>query len=102
MNRDLFAYRYQADHVFGHATIYFICAVIGVFTVANVLARFSRSSKGDGLRKNGLWQHLIAISRYNAYKSFHIRGLNWFSPSVGVMLLGACGAVYFFGEHCNF
>ncbi|RDW65558.1 hypothetical protein BP5796_10250 [Coleophoma crateriformis] len=89
-------YWYQADHVFGHATIYFICAVVGVFTISNILSRLSRSPKGNGLRSNGLWQRFVALSRYNAYRSFHLRGLNWFSPSVGVMLLGVCGAVYFF------
>jgi hypothetical protein len=27
-----------------------------------------------------------------------MHGLKWYSPSIGVMLLGICGAIYLFGE----
>jgi len=90
-------YWYQADHVYGHATIYFMCAVIGVFTIGNIVTRLTRRSKGKTLGGNLVWQQILATIRFLAYKTFHLRGLRWYSPSVGVMLLGVAGAIYFFG-----
>lgn len=47
---------------------------------------------------NATLQKGLATGRFLSYRSFHLRGLKWYSPSVGVMLLGICGAIYFFGE----
>jgi len=90
-------YWYQADHVYGYATIYFMCAVIGVFTIADIMSRLTRRSKVNSLIGNSIGQRVLATSRFLAYRTFHLRGLRWYSPSVGVMLLGICGVIYFFG-----
>lgn len=90
-------YWYQADHVYGHATVYFMCAVIAVFTIGNVLSTISRRSR-SGKSLNRAWQRGLAAGRFFSYRSFFIRGLSWYSPSAGIMLLGICGAIFFFGE----
>lgn len=41
-------------------------------------------------------QRGLATSRLLSYKSFHLRGLGWYSPPLGVILLGLCGVIYFF------
>ncbi|KUJ12464.1 uncharacterized protein LY89DRAFT_208058 [Mollisia scopiformis] len=85
-------YWYQADHVYGHATVYFMCAVIGVFMISNIISKVSkRSASGNSIVQRGL-----AATRLLAYKTFHVRGLGWYSPPLGVILLGLCGVIYFF------
>jgi hypothetical protein len=91
---------YRADHVCGHATVYFMCAVIGVFTIGNMISTISRRSRSR-TSENLTWRRGLATGRFLSYRSFHIQGLRWYSPSAGVMLLGVCGAVYFFGELVN-
>ena len=93
-------YWYRADHVCGHATVYFMCAVIGVFTIGNIISTISRRSRSR-TSENLTWRRGLATGRFLSYRSFHIQGLRWYSPSAGVMLLGVCGAVYFFGELVN-
>jgi hypothetical protein len=83
-------YWYQADHVYGHATICFMCAVIVVFTVANIIAKISKRTKTKTSSGNQAWKKVLAATRFLSYKGFHIRGLKWYSPSIGVMLLGCC------------
>jgi hypothetical protein len=90
-------YWYQADHVYGHATVYFMCAVIGVFTLGNIVSVISRRSKSSA-GGNATLQKGIATGRFFSYRSFQLRSFRWYSPSIGVMLLGTCGAIYFFGE----
>ena len=43
----------------------------------------------------------MAGTRFLSYKGFHLRGLKWHSPSIGVMLLGLAGVVYFFGSYSS-
>lgn len=92
-------YRYIADWVYGHATLYFFCAIVFVFAVPHVLSRIWRASKRENpLKSNKIWQRAVASSRFLGYRSFHLRGLNWYSPAAGVMLLGLAGVIYFFGN----
>jgi ferric-chelate reductase len=93
-------YWYQADHVYGYATVYFMCAIIGVFTIGNIILTISRRSKSRA-SGNLTWRRGLATGRFLSYRSFYIQGLRWYSPSAGVMLLGVCGAIYFFGELLN-
>ena len=92
-------YWYQADHVYGHATIYFMCAVIGVFTIANTISKISKRSKTKASSGNQTWEKVLAATRFLSYKVFHLRGLKWYSPPIGVMLLGVAGVVYFLGRY---
>jgi hypothetical protein len=90
-------YWYQADHVYGHSTVHFMCAVIGVFAMRNIVWIISRRSRSRR-SGNSIVQKGLATGRFLSYISFHVRGLSWYSSSVGVMLLGISGAIYFFGE----
>jgi hypothetical protein len=67
-----------------------MCAVIVVFTVANIIAKISKRTKTKTSSGNQAWKKVLAATRFLSYKGFHIRGLKWYSPSIGVMLLGCC------------
>jgi hypothetical protein len=90
-------YWYQADHVYGHATVYFMCAVIGIFAIGNIISIISRRSKSRRMGNASL-QKGLATGRFLFSRSFYLDGLRWYSPSIGVMLLGICGSIYFFGK----
>jgi hypothetical protein len=67
---------------------------LGIFIIGHVA-----SSQLLGYRKfrgPRLWQKLIAMIRYLSYRGFHVKSLQWNSAPVGILLLGAAGAVYFF------
>lgn len=87
-------YWYQSDHVYGHNTIYFLCAVTGVFALAHLWNR--ASSRGRPVRSAR--NPVVATLRYLSYRTFYVRALGWHSPVLGVMLLGLVGFVYFMGE----
>ncbi|KAH6679077.1 ferric reductase [Halenospora varia] len=90
-------YWYQADHVYGHATIYFMCAIIGVFMVANYSGRILAILKKDNPSKgNKSRQRVVGVVRYLSNKTFRVQALGWYSPSMGVILLGLAGVIYFF------
>ncbi|KAJ5338724.1 hypothetical protein N7452_005452 [Penicillium brevicompactum] len=86
-------YWYQADHVYALNTVYFLCAVIGVFTISNVLVRWSP----DCIKRTWPWRTFASVSRYLAYRGYRSRALRYWSPALGVVILGAVGAAYFFG-----
>jgi hypothetical protein len=86
--------RYIADHVFALPTVGFFMTGIVVFMLSHFLM-----SHVLGHRKflgPAMWQKLIAGLRYLTYRGFHVKKLRWNSASVGVLLLGAVGAIYFF------
>lgn len=94
---DIYLYRYQADHVYGHATIYFMCAIIGMFMVANYSGRILAILKKDNPSKgNKSRQQVVGVVRYLSNKTFRVQALGWYSPSMGVILLGLAGVIYFF------
>ena len=47
------------------------------------------------LKRSSLYRRTQAGLRYLSYKSWKIDFLRWFSPSLGVLLLGAAGVVFF-------
>ncbi|KAL2060255.1 hypothetical protein VTL71DRAFT_9650 [Oculimacula yallundae] len=87
---------YIADYVYALPTVAFFMCSIGLFIIAyfvsNLLA--FRQSRGPLI-----WQRFIAGTRYLSYRGFHVKRLRWNSAPVGVLGLGAVGAVYFF---CKF
>ncbi|TVY80331.1 Ferric/cupric reductase transmembrane component [Lachnellula suecica] len=90
-------YWYISDWVYGHATVYFMCAIIFVFTVPHLLSKIWRASRRDNpLKGNKTWERALAGTRFLGYRTVYLPGLNWYSPAVGVMLLGSAGAIYFF------
>ena len=67
--------------------------MVAMFIVGNVLSRWSPAS----LRTNNLWRKAVASMRYVSYKSYSIRPLGWWSPPLGIMVLGGIATIFFFG-----
>lgn len=85
-------FRYQADHVYGLATIYFTCAAIGVFALAHFFSTYAPPR----LSRNRLSNSIRAVLRYLSYRGVpSVRA--WWSPGIGVTLLILAGIAYFFG-----
>ncbi|KAJ5895292.1 Riboflavin synthase-like beta-barrel [Penicillium taxi] len=91
--RKLFA-RYQADHVYALNTVYFCCAVIGVFALSNLIVKFAP----EWVKRTRFWRTITSFSRYVTYRGYSFSVLRYWSPSLGVLILGILGAIYFFGE----
>lgn len=87
-------YRYEADHVYALATVYFCCAVIGLFTISNFLVRYSP----EWLKRTRVWRGVTSISRYFSYRGYVIPKLRYWSPALGVLLLGVAGLGFFLGR----
>ncbi|KAF9250963.1 hypothetical protein DTO027I6_4482 [Penicillium roqueforti] len=85
-------YWYQADHVYALNTVYFMCAVIGVFAISNLLVRFAP----DRVKRTRPWRMFTSASRYLSYRGYRLPALRYWSPALGVVILGAVGAVFFF------
>lgn len=85
--------RYEADHVYALATVYFCCAVIGVFAISNLLVRYSP----DWVKRTPVWRGFTSISRYLSYRGYSLPKVRYWTPSLGVILLGLIGAAFFLG-----
>jgi ferric-chelate reductase len=85
--------RYQADHVYALNTIYFMCAVIGIFTISNLLVRLAP----DRVKRTRPWRMFTSVSRYFSYRGYRSPALRYWSPALGVVILGVLGAAFFFG-----
>ncbi|RHZ69270.1 hypothetical protein CDV55_106632 [Aspergillus turcosus] len=85
-------YWYQADHVYALNTVYFMCATIGVFAIAHFLSRRAPLP----VKRSAVWRKTTAALRYLSYQGYQIPSLRYWSPSLGVCLLGLVGFVYFF------
>ncbi|KAJ5543085.1 hypothetical protein N7535_005514 [Penicillium sp. DV-2018c] len=84
-------YWYQADHVYALNTVYFMCAVIGVFAISNGLVRVAP----DRVKRTRAWRKFTSMSRYLSYRGYQWPALRYWSPALGVVILGLAGAVYF-------
>ncbi|KAG0156480.1 hypothetical protein PDIDSM_3659 [Penicillium digitatum] len=84
-------YWYQADHVYALNTVYFMCAVIGVFAISNLLVRFAP----DRVRRTRPWRMFTSASRYLSYRGYRLPTLGYWSPALGVVILGVVGVVFF-------
>ncbi|KAJ5143045.1 uncharacterized protein N7515_001832 [Penicillium bovifimosum] len=84
-------YWYEADHVYSLNTVYFMCAVIAVFAIANVLVRVTP----DRVKRTRVWRKFTSISRYLSYHGYRWPALRYWSPALGVVILGVVGAVFF-------
>ncbi|KAL4793855.1 ferric reductase like transmembrane component-domain-containing protein [Aspergillus venezuelensis] len=85
-------YWYQADNVYALNTVYFLCATIGVFTIFHFAGRYAPNR----LRQNSIWQKTTAASRYLAYRGVRIPVLGYWAASLGMVILLAIGAIFFF------
>ncbi|KAF7182083.1 hypothetical protein CNMCM7691_001471 [Aspergillus felis] len=85
-------YWYEADHVYALNTVYFMCATIGVFAIAHFLSRRAPLP----VKRSAIWRKMTAAMRYLSYQGYQVPSLRYWSPSLGVMLLGLVGFVFFF------
>ena len=90
--------RYEADHVYSLNTVYFLCATIGFFTIVHFLSKYAPVRA----KRSGIWRKTTAIGRYLAYKGYELPSIRYCSPSLGVILLGIVGTVFFFGWYTQF
>ncbi|KAL4803996.1 ferric reductase like transmembrane component-domain-containing protein, partial [Aspergillus unguis] len=90
-------YWYNADRVYALNTVYFLCATIGVFTIAHFTSKYAPSS----IRQNSLWRKLTAAGRFLSYRGFRVPGVGsgyWaVTASLGVLGLLLAGFVFFMG-----
>lgn len=83
---------YEADHRFALPTIAFFLVGIILFSMIYVLSMiYSRKSVWSAKSAR-----VVAVNRYLGNRSFRIHALNWNSAPLGVLILGAIGAVFFF------
>ena len=86
-----FITRYEADHQYGLPTVAFLLAII-VFCAIGAL--------GDlivprSVQRWAAYRKVRSSARFLAYKCFRIPFLTWYSPSLGRILIGAFGFVFF-------
>ncbi|KAL1636998.1 hypothetical protein SLS58_009524 [Diplodia intermedia] len=86
-------YWYKADYRFARTTVYFILAMIGLFTAGNIVSRITPRS----VQRRRFWRQTQASLRYVGYRAYRIRVFDWYSPSLAYLLVGLAGAVFFFG-----
>lgn len=68
-------------------------SAIGIFIIGHFVSRVLAPSKSRG---RPIWRRTVAAVRYLSYRGFHVRSLGWNSASIGVLLLGAAGTLFFF------
>ncbi|OGM44013.1 ferric-chelate reductase [Aspergillus bombycis] len=85
-------YWYEADHVYSLNTVYFLCATIGSFTIVHFLSKYAPVRA----KRSGIWRKTTAIGRYLTYKGYQLPAIRYCSPSLGVILLGIIGTIFFF------
>ncbi|KAK8132126.1 hypothetical protein PG999_000299 [Apiospora kogelbergensis] len=88
-SRSRFRNWYIADLVYGLGTLYFFIGVIAACMISFWASRLVPGSSS----KQSSWQKLLGAFRYLAYRRYRVAG--YLTPSLGVMLLIASGAVFF-------
>ncbi|KAK8075391.1 hypothetical protein PG997_010054 [Apiospora hydei] len=88
-SRSRFRNWYIADLVYGLGTLYFFIGVIAACMISFWASRLVVGSS----RKRSSWRKLLGAFRYLAYRRYKMAGC--LTPSVGVVLLLASGALFF-------
>ncbi|EFR00970.1 hypothetical protein MGYG_03972 [Nannizzia gypsea CBS 118893] len=83
-------YWYISDLVYARATVYFICAIVFVFSLAYIFLRHTPRSPIDKFL-----QKPKGLVRYCIYRGFRVPFLAWLSPNVGRMLVISAGILFF-------
>lgn len=83
---------YKDDLRYALPTVAFFMSVVLLFVVGSLVSSIlpRKISQSQSNRR------LVGMVRYLSYRAFRISPLNWNSAPIGVLLLGALGAVYFF------
>jgi ferric-chelate reductase len=53
----------------------------------------------DWLKRTRVWRAMTSVSRYMSYRGYRFPMLKYWSPSLGVTMLGIVGAIFFFGMY---
>ncbi|KAK8061725.1 ferric reductase like transmembrane component-domain-containing protein [Apiospora phragmitis] len=88
-SRSRFRNWYIADLVYGLGTLYFFIGVIAACMISFWAPRLVTGSSS----KCSSWRKLLGAFRYLAYRRYRVAG--YLTPSVGVVLLLASGALFF-------
>lgn len=62
--------------------------------MANVLVRFTP----ERAKRTSPWRMFTSMARYLSYRGYRYSALRYWSPALGVMILGVVGAAFFFGR----
>ena len=89
---------YIADLVYAVPTVAFFMSVVGIFAIGHISAQLFGYTRS---RMSRIWQRPLAVLRYLSYRGFHVKSLGWNSAPLGILLLGAAGAIYFFCNRTN-
>lgn len=82
---------YEADHRFALPTVAFFMVAIILFALGNIIS----SLAPQRLKQTSGWSRLTAVFRVLSYKSWRIG--SWNTRSLGTLLLGGAGLVFFLG-----
>lgn len=85
------ATRYTADWLYALGTVYFLCAVLGVFTLAHFFTKMMPAS----LANNRMQRKTRAAIRYLSYRCYKPASMNWLSPSLGQSIVIGIGIIFF-------
>ncbi|KAK7999675.1 ferric-chelate reductase [Apiospora arundinis] len=88
-SRSRFRNWYIADLVYGLGTLYFFIGVIAACMISFWASRLVTGSSS----KQSSWRKLLGTFRYLAYRRYRVAG--YLTPSLGVVLLLASGALFF-------
>lgn len=83
---------YEADHRYALPTVAFFLVAIVLFTVAHLVTLVFPQR----FRTNPMWLRALSLVRFLSYKGWRVA--KWNTQSLGVILLGAAGLVFFLGE----
>lgn len=86
--------RYEDDHVYGYGTVVFMCTVLFGFVLAKFISVARRPSYGSAT----LMERLLAGGRVLSSKQYRLRYLGWYSPPLGLLMVGLTGVIFFVCE----
>ncbi|KAI5814669.1 ferric reductase NAD binding domain-containing protein [Pyronema omphalodes] len=81
---------YRADLDYAHAMVIFMCVTIAFFAGIQLLSRISNAR----IRRSHLGKRVLGSYRYLSYRSWYLRAFDWYSPSLGIILIGVIGFVF--------
>ena len=85
--------RYHADQLYAFSTVYLCLAMVALFAVVRGIVYYMPRR----LKQKPVFQRMTALSRILAYQGFTIPQVGWYSPPLGVIILGLIGGIFFFG-----
>lgn len=85
---------YEADHVFALPVVYYALAVIALCLLGRILHRLMLTS----YKTTPMFIKGLAVFRYLSSRSFRIKRTRWYSPPLGVILLGVISFALFSGK----